>query len=162
MKPPPCQLAATDEVPVKRSRATITLAPGVPGLPSVADHDTLVWVTSCGCHEPVSVQIVLGFRASVTSATTGLVAPCITSTASAAAGGAEQVARIAAQAGTSVGLGIGEAVGDGLGVGLAEGVGLGLDDGEAVGLGCATSGPFAVQAATASRTPTAANPLTRD
>jgi hypothetical protein len=72
------------------------------------------------------------------------------------------VARIAAQAGTSVGLGIGEAVGDGLGVGLAEGVGLGLDDGEAVGLGCATSGPFAVQAATASRTPTAANPLTRD
>jgi hypothetical protein len=74
------------------------------------------------------------------------------------------VARIAAQAGTSVGLGIGEAVGDGpgLGVVLAEGVGLGLDEGEAEGLGWATSGPFAVQAATASRTPTAANPLTRD
>jgi len=88
----------------------------------------------------------------------------MTSTASEAAGGAEQVACIAAQAGTSVGLGIGEGVGEGsgLGVGLAEGVGLGLEDGEADGLGWATSGPFAVQAATASRTPTAANPLTRD
>src|SRR5713226_6834479 len=126
MKPPPCQPVAIDDVPVKRSRTTITLAPGVLGLPCVADHDTLVWVTSWGCHEPVSVQIVRGFRASVTSATIGFVAPCMTSTASAAAGDAEQVARIAAQAGTSVGLGIGEAVGvgDGLGVGLAEGVGL--------------------------------------
>jgi hypothetical protein len=74
------------------------------------------------------------------------------------------VARIAAQAGTSVGLGIGEAVGEGsgLGVGMADEVGLGLDDGEADGPGWATSGPCAVQAATASTTPTAANPLTRD
>jgi hypothetical protein len=137
MKPPPCQLAATDAVPVKRSRTTITLAPSVPGLPCVAHQDTMVCVTSCGCHEPVSVQIVLGFRASVTSATIGLFAPCIKSTASAAEGCAEQVARIAAQAGTSVGLGIGESVGegDGLGVGLAEAVGLGLDEGEAEGLG---------------------------
>jgi hypothetical protein len=137
------------------------LAPGDPGLPCVADHDTVVWVTNFGCQDPVSVQIVRGFRASVTSATIGLVAPCMTSTASAAAGDPEHVACIAAQAGTVVGLAIGGAVaegeGDGLGVGIGEGVGLAAGDAE--GLGWATSGPLAVQAATASRTPTTANPL---
>jgi hypothetical protein len=42
-------------------------------------------------------------------------------------------------------------------VGLGDGVG--LAEGDEDGLGCATNGPFAVQAETASRTPTAANPL---
>jgi hypothetical protein len=137
------------------------LGPGVPGLPCVADQDTVVWVTSCGCQDPVKVQIVRGLRASVTSATIGFLAPCIRTTASAAAGDPEHVACIAAQAGTATGLGVGEAVGegdgDGLGVGLGEG--LGPADGEGDGLACGARGPFAVQPATASRTPKAANPL---
>jgi len=87
----------------------------------------------------------------------------MTRTASAAAGDPEQVACIAAQAGTVVGLGIGDGLrdgeGDGLAAGPGEGVAVGPADGDADGLGCATRGPFAVQAPIASRTPTAANPL---
>jgi hypothetical protein len=89
----------------------------------------------------------------------------MTRTASAAAGDPEHVACIAAQVGTAVGLAIGDGVGEGngLGAGLAGGVEAGLADGEADGLECANSGPFAVQEKTASRMPTAANPLlTRD
>ena len=71
MNPPPVQPAASALVPVNRSRVAITLAPGVPGLPCVADHDTICWLTSCGVHEPVIVQMVRGCTGSVTSASTG-------------------------------------------------------------------------------------------
>jgi hypothetical protein len=67
---------------VKRSRNPITLSPAVLGVPSVADHEIVVWVTSCGVHGPVIVQMGFGFRASVTSASTVAGDPCITSNAS--------------------------------------------------------------------------------
>jgi hypothetical protein len=68
---------------------------------------------------------------------------------------------MAAHAGTATGLGdgLGEGLGDGLGDGLGSSVGVGLGEGEFEGLERATTGPFAVQAAMASRTPASANPL---
>ncbi len=46
MNEPPDQVAATVELPVNTSRAATTLSPAAPGLPSVADHEIVVWVTS--------------------------------------------------------------------------------------------------------------------
>src|SRR5258708_347422 len=57
-KPPPVQLAASALVPVNISRVAITLDPGVPGLPWVADIDIICWLTSCGVREPVIEQVV--------------------------------------------------------------------------------------------------------
>jgi hypothetical protein len=70
-----------------------------------------------------------------------------------------QLACIAAQAGTATGLasGAGDGLGEGVGVGLGVGEGLGLELGE--GLECATTGPFAVQPATASRAHASTNPI---
>src|SRR5216684_1825122 len=70
-KPPPVQLAASALVPVNISRVAITLDPGVPGLPWVADHEIICWLTSCGVQEPVIVQIVRGCSGSMTSARAG-------------------------------------------------------------------------------------------
>src|SRR5260370_41381501 len=70
-KPPPVQLAASALVPVNISRVAITLDPGVPGLPWVADHETICSLTSSGVQEPVIGQIVLGCRGSVTCTRTG-------------------------------------------------------------------------------------------
>jgi len=68
---------------------------------------------------------------------------------------------MAAQAGTATGLASG--AGDGLGEGLGVGVGLGVGDGLGLELGegleCATTGPFAVQPATASRAHASTNPI---
>jgi hypothetical protein len=68
---------------------------------------------------------------------------------------------MAAHEGTveGVGNGVGVGLGVGLGEGLADGVGLGLGEGELEGLERATTGPFAVHPARASRTPASANPL---
>lgn len=117
-------------------------------MPWVAYHETMVWVTSCGCHgPPLMPQRVRGFLASATSASTGLVPPCRLNTASLATGAEAQLACIAAQAGTSTGGGVG--LGDGVGVGVEVGVGVGDGLGEGgVGLCLATSGPFAEQAET--------------
>ena len=82
------------------------------------------------------VQIVLGLRASVTSASTGVVEPCITSSASCVDGAPGQAPSIAAQAGTARGMADGEGDGEGVGVGVGDGLGeaddVGLDEGEAV------------------------------
>src|SRR6202165_2508617 len=149
MNPPPDHVATTDEVPVNRSRTATRLFPGVPGMPWVADQEIIVWVTSCGVAEPVIVQIARGLRASITSARTGVVEPCMTSRASWVAGVPGQVACMAAQAGTATGLGtgVGEGLGDGLGVGLGSGVGVGLGEGGFEGLERGTTGPFAAQPA---------------
>src|SRR5258706_16479436 len=88
MNPPPDHLAATVELPVNRSRAATTLSPAAPGLPSVADHEIVVWVTSSAVHEPVIVQIGRGLRTSVMSARTVAGEPCMTSKASWVAGAA--------------------------------------------------------------------------
>jgi hypothetical protein len=71
--------------------------------------------------------------------------PCMSKTASWAVEGAEQVAVIAAQAGTAAGLatglGVEDASGEGDAGGLAEGVGLGLATGDGVGLEWAVEPP---------------------
>ncbi len=41
MKPPPNQLVTTPLVPVNRSSVAMMLAPGAPGAPCVADHETM-------------------------------------------------------------------------------------------------------------------------
>ena len=130
-------------------------------MPWVADQEIIVWVTSWGVAGPVIVQIARGLRASVTSARTGVAEPCMTSSASWVAGCPGQVARMAAQAGTAIGLGtgVGEGLADELGVGLGSGVGVGLGEGEFEGLERATTGPLALQPARASSTPASANPL---
>src|SRR6202171_1888085 len=146
MNPPPDHVATTEDVPVNRSRTATRLLPGVPSMPCVADHEIIVWVTSCGVAVPVIVQIARGLRASVTSARTGVVEPCMTRRASCVAGVPGQVARMAAQAGTAtgVGRGVGEGLGEGLGVGLSSGVGVGLGEGEFEGLARATTGAVGV------------------
>jgi hypothetical protein len=74
-----------------------------------------------------------------------------------------QLACMAAHAGTATGLGAGdgdgEGVGEGLGEGLGVGLGVGLDGGVGVGLEWATAGPFAVQAAAASRAHASTTPI---
>jgi hypothetical protein len=109
----------------------------------------------------VIVQMGFGLRASVTSASTGDVEPCITNSASCVAGAPGQELCRAAQAGTARGLAAGDGDGEGVGVGVGDGLGegeaTGKDDGD--GLERATTGPFAVQAAAASRTPMSTNPL---
>ena len=76
-----------------------------------------------------------------------------------------QPACMAAHAGTATGLGAedgegeGEGVGEGLGEGLGVGLGVGLDGGAGEGLEWATAGPFAVQAAAASRTHASTTPI---
>ena len=159
MYPPPVQLATTVEVPVNKSSAATTLSPGVPAEPRVAVHEIMVWVTSCGDQDPVSVQMVRGLRASVTSERIGVVEPCMTRRASRVEGVEGHVACIAAQAGTATGLGSGEGegLGDGLGDGLGEGVGVG--DGECEGVERATAGPFAAQPVMTSSAPARTNPL---
>src|SRR5258708_40363740 len=101
------------------------------------------------------VQTGLGFRASVTSARTVAGEPCITSKASWVAGAPEQLACMAAHAGTATGLGSGDGEGDGLGAGLGVGdgraLGVGLADFLDEGLEWATAGPGAVQPATGTR-----------
>lgn len=120
-------------------------------MPWLAYQETIVWVTSCGCHgPPLMPHRVLGFLASVTSARTGLLPPCKVSTASFAVGDPAQLACMAAQAGTSTGGAV--AVGEGGGVGVELGVGVGVGDGlgeAGAGERFATKGPFAVQPATA-------------
>ena len=107
------------------------------------------------------VQMGFGLRASVTSARTGVVEPCITSSASCVAGAPGQEPCSAAQAGTERGIADGEGEGEGAGVGVGDGLGegedVGLEDGEAVE--CATAGPFAEQPAAAVRSPMSTNPL---
>ena len=85
----------------------------------------------------------------------GLLEPCITSSASCVDGAPGQLAWIAAQAGTAIGLGSETGEGDGLGDGLAEGLG----ECEGEGLERATTGPFGVQPAMASNSPASAHPL---
>jgi hypothetical protein len=79
------------------------------------------------------------------------------------AGGPVQLACMAAHAGTAIGLarGDGDGLGVGLGVGVGDGDGLGLELGEDLGEGLerATTGPFAVQPATASRAHASTNPI---
>ena len=77
MKAPPDQDVATVDVPVTRSRTAIKLVPGAPGEPCVADHEIIVWVTSCvaRCQLPEIEQMVFGFLGSVTSATIGFGPP---------------------------------------------------------------------------------------
>jgi len=121
-------------------------------------------VISCGGEvEPLRVQMGWGFVASVTSATMGLAEPCITSSASCVAGAPGQLAWIAAQDGTAIGLGTGmgdgDALGDGLGEAARDGLAEGLGECEGEGLERATTGPFGVQAATATRSPTSTHPL---
>jgi len=138
MKPPPCHMATTALMPEKTSRVTTALVPGAPPWLCVADQATMVWVTNCGFHEPLKVQMVCGWRGSVTSARAGMVDPCMTNTASWAVEDAEQVAVMAAQEGTAAGLATGLGVEDGSDEGdaggLADGVGLGLATGDGVGL----------------------------
>src|SRR5690242_1086349 len=127
MKPPPDQVAATVEVPLKRSRTAMTLVPELPGLPWVADHEIIVWVASWGWNEPpLMPQMVCGAFGSATSASTGLAAPWSCSTASWAAGLPTQLAWRAAHAGTATGVGSALGDGEGLGVGLSSGLGLEL------------------------------------
>src|SRR5258708_23580732 len=116
MNPPPDQVATTAEVPVNRSRTPTRLFPGVPGMPCVADQEIVVWVTSCGVAGPVIVQIARGFRASVTSARTGVAEPCMTSSASWVAGFPRHLALIAAPAGPAYG--VGTSVGHGVCLGF--------------------------------------------
>jgi hypothetical protein len=70
---------------------------------------------------------------------------------------------MAAHAGTATGLGSGigdgEGLGDGLGAGLGDAIGVGLGDALGEGLEWATAGPFAVQAATASRAHASTTPI---
>src|SRR5712692_7279603 len=95
---PPCQVAISAVVPENRSRVTSALGPAEPGV-CVADHEIMRWVTSCGIQLPVIVQIVCGWVASVTSASTLVDVPDITSTASCAAGEPVHDADIAAHDG---------------------------------------------------------------
>src|SRR5256886_5386173 len=151
MKPPPDQVAATVEVPEKRSSTAITLVPDVPGLPCVADHEIIVCVTSCGWKDPPLIpQSVRGALAFDTSARTGLAAPWSCSTASWAAGVLTQLACMAAHEGTATGLGSALGEGEGLGVGVSSGLGLGLAAGDglvrlAAALEAGASGPLAGQ-----------------
>src|SRR2546421_10387801 len=155
MKPPPDQVAAIVEMSRNRSRTAMTLGPGAPGLPCVAYHEIMVWVTSSGWKlPPLMPQRVWGAVAVETSASTGLGEPCRSSTASWPAGWLEQWACRAAQAGTETGLGSGLGDGGGLGVSTRLGVGLGDGDGLcriAEGLDAGARGPLAVHAATAAR-----------
>jgi hypothetical protein len=120
----------------------MTLGPAVPGACWLADQEISLAVTSCGCHNPASVQIARGCAGSVTSATILVVERCMTSTASRALGAPEQVACIAAHVGTATGLGGGLGDSDGLGdgEGLGEGVGVGVASSEGVGVGLAAVG----------------------
>src|SRR5262249_30283279 len=120
MNAPPDHEVATADVPVTRSSTPIRLVPGPDGEPCVADHEIMVWVTSCvaSCQLPEIEQSVRGFLASVTSATTGLAPPWSFSSASALVGGLAQLACMAAQAGTTRGTGDGDGLGDGEGDGL--------------------------------------------
>src|SRR5260370_16505515 len=106
MKLPPDQVAATVDVPVKRSSTAITLVPGALGLPCVAYHEIIVCVTSSGWKAPPLIpHRVRGALALETSASTGLAVPWSWSTASCAAGPLTQLPCRAAQAGTTTGLG---------------------------------------------------------
>ena len=133
MKPPPDHVAATVEVPVKRSRTAITLVPGASTLPLVAYQEIMVWVTSSGWKLPPLIpQSVRGAFASETSARTGVVAPWSCSTASCAVAALTQLAWSAAHAGTTTGLGSGVGEADALGVGLGLGDGVGVEVGAGV------------------------------
>lgn len=151
MNPPPDHVAATVDAPLKRSRTAIMLVPGVDGLPWLAYHEIIVWVTSSGWKfPPLMPHSVLGAFASETSARTGFGAPCSRSTASAGAAGLTQLPCSAAQAGTTTGPGPTLGEGDGLGVGLANGLALAVSDADGLGrleagLEGGVSGPFAVQ-----------------
>src|SRR5690349_12847762 len=76
MNPPPGHVAAMVDVPLNRSSTASTLVPELPGLPWVAYHEIIVWVTSCGWKlPPLMPQMVFGAFALVTSARTRLGAP---------------------------------------------------------------------------------------
>src|SRR2546428_5178419 len=111
-------------------------------------------------------QRVWGALALETSASTGLGEPWRSSTASCGAGGLEQCACRAAQAGTTTGLGSG--LGEGEGLGVSAGLGVALGDGVglcrvAEGLDAGASGPFARAVAIAARPQTRTSPfLTAD
>src|SRR5439155_25440794 len=95
-------------------------------------------------------QRVRGVLALETSASTGLGEPWRSSTASCGAGGLEECACRAAQAGTTTGLGSG--LGEGEGLGVSAGLGVGLGDGEglcriAEGLDAAARCPLALHPA---------------
>src|SRR2546428_9389629 len=155
MNPPPVQLAATALVPVNMSSVAITLCPGEPGLPWLADQDTIPSVTSCGVQGAVIVQMVRGCKGSVASASSGWLEPWSVMRASWAAGAPEQVAFNAAQAGTATGLasGFGLGVGVGGGVGISDGLGEALTS--AVGDGAlGVPGPGPVPPPTASQAAT--------
>ena len=137
MKLPPDQVAATVLTPLKRSRTAITLVAGVFGVPCVAYHEIIRWVTSWGWNAPpLMPQMVRGLLALETSASTGCAAPCSLITASWAAGVPAQLARWAAQAGT--------ATGGGFGLGVAE-----IEAGERLASGA--RGPLGVQQTAATR-----------
>jgi hypothetical protein len=145
MKPPPCHVATTALIPEKTSRVTMALVPGAPPWPWLAYQATMVWVTGCGFHAPLNVQMISGWRGSVTSAKTGMDVPCMTNTASWAVDDDEHVAVIAAHEGTEAGLATGLGVEDGRvdgdADGLGDGVGLGLATGDGVGLVWAVEPP---------------------
>ena len=121
-----------------------------PALPRfwVAHQEIVPWVTSCGTQAPLRVQIVRGWAGSVTSATTGLLAPLSTITASCPPRAPLHVDFMAAQAGTPAGLGarLGVATGEGLdcdegdGDGLASGLGDSAATREGDGVGSVAAG----------------------
>lgn len=159
MNPPPVQLAASALVPVNMSSVAITLGPGVPGAPCVADHEIICWLTSCGAQEPVIVQMVRGCSGSVTSASTAWVDPCMVTNASWAVGAPEQLACMAAHDGTTTGLATGLGLGDGVGEDDSVGVGVGdsLARADGDGLWCAVPPLEFEQPASTSRAITAAS-----
>src|SRR5256885_16945214 len=107
----------------------MTLVPGAPGLPCVAYHEIMVWVTSSGWKlPPLMPQSVWGAVAVETSASTGLGEPCRSSTASWPAGWLEQWACRAAQAGAGTRRGFRLGGREGPGVSAGRGVRLGGGD----------------------------------
>ncbi len=136
MNSPPCQLATTVVDPENRSIVTSMLGPAWPGV-WVADQETIRWVTSWGDQGPLRVHSFCGWVASETSASTIDGEPCITSSASWAAGCPVQFADMAAQVGRGVGLGKGEGEGEGVGLGVGEGEG----DGDGLGRAAADVEP---------------------
>jgi len=85
MNSPPCQWATTVATPANTSRVTSMLGPACPGV-WVADQEIIRWVTSSGDEPPLMVQSFFGCAASDTSASTIDGEPCMTRSASCAAG----------------------------------------------------------------------------
>jgi hypothetical protein len=135
------------------------LAPAWPGV-WVADHEIIRCVTNWGDHAPLIVHSFRGWVASETSASTIEGDPCMTRSASCAAGWPVQVADIAAHGGKS-GVGVGNVAGDGLGLGLGDGGADGEAEADDVGLGWMTAAAVDPQAETTMTEASASSPTLR-